>query len=339
MFPVRKSIRCTTLALLLVTLPTGAVRAQEPPPTSPTNGVHAGPDVPASAPKTQPSAGPSPSEDNGQAPPLDPTEPDGPKSAKAAKQSKVAELTPIVPSPHDVTKPAYQLFAETDLPLVGIGLVFASARLIRTQPAYCAPECNRADLNLIDRSTAGFWNPGWSTASDIGIYSLMGGAMTVLVVDEGALPALNDAVVVAESGLMATALSSVMTLAAGRPRPFLFGEKAPLADRNSPDGGLSFLSSHATVSFAIVTSLYVTERRLHPGETLSYVVLGAGLATASFVGTARVLAGRHFITDSIGGAIVGTSVGILVPALHGSPVKVVPMVTPKAASLSVVGSF
>jgi membrane-associated phospholipid phosphatase len=338
MSTIRNSILCT-LTLLFVTLATGAIGAQEAPRTSPTNDVHAGPDLPVSAPKTQASVGSSPSEDTGQAPPVDPSEPDGPRSEKAAKQSKLAELTPIVPSPHDVTKPAYQLFAETDLPLVGIGLVFASARLIRTQPAYCAPECNRADLNVIDRSTAGFWSPGWSTASDIGIYSMAGGAAAVLVIDEGALPALNDALVVAESGLMGTALASVMTLAAGRPRPFLFGEKAPLADRNSPDGGLSFLSSHATVSFAIVTSLYVTERRLHPGETLSYVVLGAGLAGASFVGTARVLAGRHFITDSVGGAIVGTSVGVLVPALHGSPVKVVPMVTPQAASLSVVGSF
>ena len=88
-----------------------------------------------------------------------------------------------------------------------------------------------------------------------------------------------------------------------------------------------------------MTSLYLTERRLHPGETLPYAILGAGLGVASFVATARVLAGGHFITDSIGGAVVGTSVGVLVPALHGSPVKVVPMVTPQVGYLSVVGSF
>jgi hypothetical protein len=33
----------------------------------------------------------------------------------------------------------------------------------------------------------------------------------------------------------------------------------------------------------------------------------------------------HFISDSVGGAIVGTSLGVLVPALHGSPVAIVPM--------------
>lgn len=339
--PRRKSVRIhgSIACAALVFATTLAASAQEAPRNPPSQDLRGGPDVPASSPTAQPSTATASGEINTPAPPRDPTHPEGPKSEKALEQAKVAELTPIVPSPRDVTKPAYQLFAETDLPLVGIGLVFASARLIRTQPAYCAPECNPANLNALDRTTAGFWNTGWSTASDIGIYSLMGGTMTVLVVDEGALPALNDALVVAESGLMGTALSSIMTLAAGRPRPFLFGEKAPLSDRNSPDGGLSFLSSHATVGFAIVTSLYVTERRLHPGQTLPYVVLGAGLAVATFVSTARVLAGRHFITDSVGGAVVGTSVGILVPALHGSPVKVVPMVSPKEGYLSVVGSF
>jgi hypothetical protein len=46
--------------------------------------------------------------------------------------------------------------------------------------------------------------------------------------------------VIAESGLAATAAASMMTLAAGRPRPFLYGEKAPLSERNGSDAGLSF---------------------------------------------------------------------------------------------------
>ena len=69
------------------------------------------------------------------------------------------------------------------------------------------------------------------------------------------------------------------------------------------------------------------------------MILGVGLAAASFVATARVIAGRHFITDSVGGAIVGASVGVLVPALHGSPVRVVPAIAPKEGAVIVVGVF
>jgi membrane-associated phospholipid phosphatase len=263
-----------------------------------------------------------------------------PQKVDAAKgTAKAAELHPIVPSPQNPLRPAFQLYAEIDLPLLGIGLVFAGARLIRTQQAFCAPLCDRTTLNAVDRVTAGYWSPAWQTASSVGLYSIAGGAAALLLVDEGLLPALNDSVVVAESGLAGTAVASMMTLAASRPRPFLYGEKAPLSTRRGPDASLSFLSSHTTVSFALATSTFMTMRRLHPRSKASWVVLGVGMAAASFVGAARVLGGMHFITDVTGGAIVGTSLGVLIPALHASPVKVVPVVSEAERGMAVAFRF
>ena len=243
----------------------------------------------------------------------------------AKKNAKAAALTPIVPSPRNPLRPAFQLYAEIDLPILAVGLVFAEARLVHSQAAYCAPKCDPSGLNVIDRSTAGYWSPGWQTASDYGLYAVGVGAAALIFADEGFLPGLNDSVVVAESALAATAVASIMTLAAGRPRPLLYGEKAPLSARNSADAGLSFLSSHAALSFSIATSTLVTMRRLHPGSKLTWIVAGVGGAIATFVATARVLGGMHFITDVVGGAVVGTSVGVIVPSLHGSPVSVVPV--------------
>ena len=262
-------------------------------------------------------------------PPIAPPSPEAsPKQVEDAQSTaKAAELTPIVPSPQNPLRPAFQLYSEIDLPTVGIGLVFASARLVRSQPAFCAPFCSdveRNKLNALDRTTAGYWSPGWQRTSDYLLVAIGLGAATLLVVDEGLLPGLNDTVVVAESALAGIAISSLMTLAAGRPRPFLYGDKAPLSARNSADAGLSFLSSHAVAAFAIATSTFVAMRRLHPGSKVAWIVLGVGGAMAAMVATSRVLGGMHFITDSLGGAIVGTSVGILIPSLHGSPVAIVP---------------
>jgi membrane-associated phospholipid phosphatase len=263
------------------------------------------------------------------------------KVEKAKEVAKIAELTPIVPSPADVTRPAFQLYAETDLPLLGLGGVMAAARLTKAQKAYCAPLCNpdAVGLNAVDRLTAGYWSIPWQIASDVGLYSLMLGSAVVLVADEGLLPALNDAVVVAESALSAAAVTSILTLAAGRPRPFLFGETAPLDVRNNGDANLSFASSHASISFALVTSTFMATRRLHPNAKYPLVVLGAGAAIASFVGTARVLGGEHFITDALGGAVVGTSVGVLIPALHQAPATVVPVVSDTQRGFAVAGIF
>jgi membrane-associated phospholipid phosphatase len=54
-------------------------------------------------------------------------------------------------------------------------------------------------------------------------------------------------------------------------------------------------------------------RRLDPHSRANWIVLGVGGAIATFVATARVLGGMHFISDVAGGAIVGTSLGMIVP--------------------------
>jgi membrane-associated phospholipid phosphatase len=80
-------------------------------------------------------------------------------------------------------------------------------------------------------------------------------------------------------------------------------------------------------------------KRLHPRSPAVFWVLGIGGATAAFVATGRVMAGMHFISDSVGGAVVGTSMGVLVPSLHGSPVKIVPVVSDTERGLRLLGSF
>jgi undecaprenyl-diphosphatase len=131
----------------------------------------------------------------------------------------------------------------------------------------------------------------------------------------------------------------VIALAAGRPRPFLYGTDAPSSARTDGNGGLSFVSSHASVAFATVMSTYMATRRLNPNSKISLVVLGVGGLLASFVAVARVTGGQHFITDAVGGAIIGTSTGVLVPALHSSPVKIVPVVSETQRGLAIAGVF
>jgi membrane-associated phospholipid phosphatase len=284
--------------------------------------------------------------------PIAPPAPDAPpkKVEEAQKVAETAALTPIVPSPNDATHPAFLLYAEIDPPLLATGAVFALARRYKTEAASCAPACDSVRLDALDKLTAGYYSATWSTASDYMLYGLGAASAAVLLADEGVLDSLNDSVVVGEATLSATAAASIMTLAAGRPRPFLYGDptapggyKAPAGIRNSSDASLSFLSSHTAEAFAMVTSLYVAEHRLHPRSSYPKYLLGVGLGVASMIGVARVMSGYHFITDVIGGAVVGSSVGVLVASVHSSPVHIVPVVDHRpegnAAGLALSGGF
>jgi membrane-associated phospholipid phosphatase len=258
---------------------------------------------------------------------------------KARQIARESQLTPILPSPKNPTHPAFQLYYEIDLPVLGVSSAFAFGRLVRQQKAFCAPLCDPADLNPLDRVTAGWYDPGWGTASDFLLYGTLTIGAVVLVVDEGFVDALNDAVVVTEAVVSTTAVASIMTLAAGRPRPELFGTNAPLDVRNSSDAALSFLSGHAAAASSLATSLFIAEKRLHPGSKWPWLVLGTTGALAVATGVSRIFAGKHFITDVTGGLIVGSSCGILIPSLHGSPVRVVPVVSDTQRGLSLVGTF
>ncbi|MET0340058.1 MAG: phosphatase PAP2 family protein [Polyangiales bacterium] len=259
--------------------------------------------------------------------------------ADDAARARIVDPKPLSPTARDARNPAYQLYLEYDLPVLGIGLVFAASRLLLEQKAYCAPRCDAQNLNALDRTTAGVWRPAWQRTSDAGIAVLAGGAALLLFLDEGFVAGLNDGVVVAESALAAMATTSLMTLAVGRPRPFLYGDEAPLGKRNGADAGLSFLSSHTATAFATATALFVTMRRLHPRDGRVFVVAGAGALLASLVAAARVLGGMHFITDAVGGAIIGMSTGVLVPALHDAPLRIVPSASARHRGLSVVARF
>ena len=278
------------------------------------------------------------------------------KVEQAKEVADKAKLTPIIPNPNNPTKPAFQLYAEIDVPILSVGAVFALARLEKTslnQQAFCAPLCTTTagdpgyagSLNALDSLTKGRYSASWSTASDFELYGLGAATAALLLTDEGLLNTLNDAVVIGEATLSATAVADIMTLSAGRPRPFLYGTNAPLSVRNSADAALSFLSSHTSEAFAMTLSLYIAEKRLHPTSNRSKYILAGGLALSSMIAVSRVMAGYHFITDTIGGAVVGSSLGVLIGSVHGSPVQVIPVVNhdehtgATAASLGIQGTF
>jgi len=235
--------------------------------------------------------------------------------------------------------PAYRLHLGIDLPVIGALSVITVTRLFKSGSASCAPLCDPADVNPIDRPAAGLYDTKWQLAADVGLYTILAGTAATLFVDETAANALNDATVVTESILAAAAISSMLTLQAERPRPLLYSEKAPLSRRNGPDSSMSFLSGHAAVGFAATTSLFITLHRLHPQSAGPWVALAVGTLASSFIAVSRTLGGNHFPSDNALAAVAGVAVGVLFPCLHGSPASVVPVIGESQRGLALQSRF
>ena len=269
---------------------------------------------------------------------------------------EVNRTTPVIPEdPHTPPQRAYQLYWELDLPILGAGAALAAARLFRTGEgaphASCLNEvdsngditrrtsCDPSDINAFDRIVAGRYDRSWSAVSDYALLGLAIAPPVFLTASSGLRVALNDLVVIYESALWAVAFSGLATLGGGRARPYVYGDEAPESTRTSGNASLSFVSSHTSTAFALATSTFWTVERRHGGSELTWVVFATGLSAASLVGVSRVLAGSHFPTDVIAGAVVGMSTGTILPMLHGSPVRVSASAGPESAQASLSYRF
>jgi membrane-associated phospholipid phosphatase len=115
------------------------------------------------------------------------------------------------------------------------------------------------------------------------------------------------------------------------------------SDRVTAEGSFSFYSGHTSYAFAIATSFSYTFMLRHPRSKWSWAVWASTLTVATIEPILRVESGDHFPTDTIVAALVGTSFGVLIPALHRLKLPANLSISPTSAGanagLSLHGAF
>ena len=179
-------------------------------------------------------------------------------------------------------------------------------------PPDCAP-CDPASLWGIDRGVVGHATAGAGAASDVLVLGVMGGAALAVVAGAPSAARTGNAAVFGETIAAAYAATSWLKVAVGRERPVLYTADA-LTAADDPDSQRSLPSGHTAAAFGAAVSYLVMSGRQHlPHRTRNAVLLFGGAAA---VGTLRVAAGRHFPTDVLAGAALGSLIGWLVPTVH-----------------------
>jgi membrane-associated phospholipid phosphatase len=108
----------------------------------------------------------------------------------------------------------------------------------------------------------------------------------------------EDWVVAGILGPVAIGLNFAVKLIVRRPRPVLEG----LPALGGAPSSLSFPSAHATSSFACATAM----TRIAPEAALLFVLAAA-------IAACRPYLGMHYPSDVLGGAVLGTVLGLLAP--------------------------
>ena len=103
------------------------------------------------------------------------------------------------------------------------------------------------------------------------------------------------------------------------PRPYIYatdGEGLEKAESAKGEAYGSFFSGHASAAFtvAVFTGEWFSE--VYPNSRYKGIVWASSLSAAGLVGALRIAAGKHYPTDVIVGALVGTGVSLSVIGLH-----------------------
>jgi membrane-associated phospholipid phosphatase len=173
--------------------------------------------------------------------------------------------------------------------------------------APCAP-CDPLTLPAFDRWVLHDPIPVWGSVS----WAVLGGLLVAGAIDAGARDGGGPYVTgLVEATVWTTAVTEVSKAAVSRPRPVMYSSLAPGAARDA-DNLRSFPSGHTSAAFAIATSYWLARRDLtgEPG-----VAGWAAIGTAGLVGVLRIVAGKHFPSDVLAGALLGIIGGATVHAI------------------------
>lgn len=175
-----------------------------------------------------------------------------------------------------------------------------------------------ADVHRFDREATRQWSTGAARASDVAVGVLLTAPVLLMVQGEGSQSPWTLATMYGQTLLLNNGLVYILKGTVARTRPFVYNEDPaiPREEKLEKDARRSFPSGHTANAFAAATFVASVYNRLNPGSRSRGWIWGGTLATASVAGYLRYRAGRHYPSDILAGALMGSAVGLLVPWLH-----------------------
>lgn len=207
----------------------------------------------------------------------------------------------------------YRVSLMPDVPvIVGASLAIVVPSAFAGQLITPRCPCSPSEVNAFDRPAIGNASPIADSLSDVTVGAAVVLPLVLNAVDLGfSEPLLEDSVVFAETLAVNGALTTAAKYIVQRPLPRTYAGDAKLI--GSPRGYRSFYSGHTSLAFAALSATSMTLRLRYGEKYWPWVIT---LLVGSSVAIERVVAGRHFPTDVLVGAVMGTATGIVVPWLH-----------------------
>ncbi len=215
---------------------------------------------------------------------------------------------------------ALDLWLDVGLTAGGVALFAGAAAAYWGQEPLTTDEIdmlNPANINSFDRSATEQWGPPDRYANAL-VLTLMAAPLGLAIRTPGSRQSWTVAAMYAEVLLVGNGLGELLNGVTNRTRPFVYNlnQNIPQEAKREVEARRAVPSGHTANAFAAAVFLSSVYAKLHPGSSVRTWMWAGSLTLAATTGYMRYKGGKHFPTDIISGAIIGSLVGWGVPKLH-----------------------
>ncbi len=230
----------------------------------------------------------------------------------------------VLPASSPAVSSPLQIDLSRDLQLTLTGL-YVSVAAELSDPAFDRPweAPSPRGVNALDRTVIGNRSGTASALSDSMLATNLTLPFVASLVDNlflqggGSWDGLgSDSLVLLETIAVGSIVCNVVKYGVRRPRPYVYDPSTDPEKRRSNTATLSFFSGHTSLAFSMATAYSYLFTLRHPESPMVLPVWLFSHSVAATTAVMRVEGGKHFWTDVVTGALVGSAVGLFVPALH-----------------------
>lgn len=171
-------------------------------------------------------------------------------------------------------------------------------------------------INKFDRSAINKWSVKSANLSDYLLGFSVVAPFLLNLDKEVNNEFIQFATMYSEVLLLNNAITNIIKVNSNRIRPYAYNDDITIIAKTNKDVKKSFFSGHTSNAFAMLVMSAKMYSDYYPDSKYKNAIWFTALSIASSTGIARYFAGKHFPTDIIAGAVVGSAIGYLIPEIH-----------------------
>lgn len=223
--------------------------------------------------------------------------------------------------PADQPAPVYKLKPAVDIPLTAVTAgvsIYGFSKIYNKDPSTTQQilRLNKQDLNGFDRWAADVYSVKAANASNIFFYGSMPLPILLMLDKDIRHDAAKIGFLYLETMSVTGLLYTGTDMLVDRYRPLAYNPDVPMGERTSGNAKNSFFAGHVAL---VATSTFFAAKvysDYHPDSHIKWLLYGTAAVATGATGYLRHRGGKHFPSDILVGAAVGTLSGILVPHFH-----------------------